>query len=182
MASAGPHVREEELGLSVARRRGIREARGEIVVFVDDDNVLAPDYLDHARSIMQDASIGALGGVGTPLFEDGASPPAHFYDFTAWLACGAQLGLPENVAKDLIDLTALHHVSLFGAGLVVRHTDMRELNRLPHFPILSGRRGDILSSGEDYEMCYLIALKGKRLVSSPRAEIWAHHAEQAMGP
>src|SRR5690348_1101571 len=38
-------VREEKLGLTPARLRGIREATGEMLVFVDDDNVLDPDYL-----------------------------------------------------------------------------------------------------------------------------------------
>ncbi len=41
----GRHVREEELGLTHARFRGIREATGAVLVFVDDDNILAPDYL-----------------------------------------------------------------------------------------------------------------------------------------
>src|SRR5580658_7466146 len=47
----GRHVLEKELGLTPARLRGIREASGEVLVFVDDDNVLAPDYLDHALGI-----------------------------------------------------------------------------------------------------------------------------------
>ena len=38
-------VREEEIGLSVARMRGMKEAAADILVFVDDDNVLDPDYL-----------------------------------------------------------------------------------------------------------------------------------------
>ena len=33
------HIREEELGLTPARLRGIRESQGKLLVFVDDDNV-----------------------------------------------------------------------------------------------------------------------------------------------
>lgn len=44
-------VREEELGLSAARMRGMREAASELLVFVDDDNVLDSDYLAQALSI-----------------------------------------------------------------------------------------------------------------------------------
>ena len=36
----GRHVSEEKLGLTSARLRGIEEAKGEFLVFVDDDNVL----------------------------------------------------------------------------------------------------------------------------------------------
>ena len=60
---AGRHVREEALGLTPARLRGIREAMGGLIVFVDDDNVLAPDYLQEAVAIGSEyALLGAWGG------------------------------------------------------------------------------------------------------------------------
>jgi hypothetical protein len=158
------HVRENEQGLSFARRRGICEARGDVVVFVDDDNVLAPDYLCQVESIMQDTSIGAAGGAAVPVFEENVSPPAHFYTYASWFACGVQCG-PDGITGGLVDLTGPHSV-LFGAGLVVRRPDMLDLLDLPHFSLLSGRRGASLSSGEDDEICHLIALKGQRLVYS----------------
>jgi len=43
-----PHgrlLREEDIGLSNARMRGMREAGADLLVFVDDDNVLDPSYL-----------------------------------------------------------------------------------------------------------------------------------------
>ena len=45
------HIREEELGLTPARLRGIRESQGELLVFVDDDNVLDDAYLATAVSL-----------------------------------------------------------------------------------------------------------------------------------
>jgi hypothetical protein len=61
--SAGRHVREEELGLTPARLRGIAEAKGEILVFVDDDNVLALNYLQEVLEISRKWPIlGAWGG------------------------------------------------------------------------------------------------------------------------
>lgn len=56
------HVREEELGLTAARMRGIREARGEMLVFVDDDNLLASDFLEKLESIA--ARYPYLGVIG----------------------------------------------------------------------------------------------------------------------
>ena len=63
-------VREEELGLTFARLRGFAEAKGELIVMVDDDNVLAPDYLESAvRSAQERPGLGAFGGKCLPEFE-----------------------------------------------------------------------------------------------------------------
>src|SRR4030095_1866009 len=41
----GRIVREERAGLTPARTCAIRSTIADLIVFVDDDNVLAPDYL-----------------------------------------------------------------------------------------------------------------------------------------
>jgi glycosyltransferase involved in cell wall biosynthesis len=57
------HIREDELGLTPARLRGIAEATGDLLVFVDDDNVVDPDYLQTAIDIGRDYPfLGAWGG------------------------------------------------------------------------------------------------------------------------
>jgi glycosyltransferase involved in cell wall biosynthesis len=56
------HVREDHIGLTYARLRGINEARGDLIVFVDDDNVLSSDYLVVAFDISNSfPQIGAFG-------------------------------------------------------------------------------------------------------------------------
>ena len=63
-------VREDKLGLTHARVRGFQEAQGEIVVLVDDDNVLKPDYLERAVEILgKNPELGAIGGKALPEFE-----------------------------------------------------------------------------------------------------------------
>jgi glycosyltransferase involved in cell wall biosynthesis len=63
-------VREERLGLTFARLRGFAEAKGELIVMVDDDNVLAPDYLETAVRIAEEhPMLGAFGGKCLPEFE-----------------------------------------------------------------------------------------------------------------
>lgn len=68
----GRHVLEEELGLTPARLRGIREAKGDLLVFVDDDNVLDRDYLQQALEITrQMPNLGCFGaGRLEPEFEE----------------------------------------------------------------------------------------------------------------
>ena len=56
------HVREDEIGLTAARLRAIREATGELLVFIDDDNILAPDFLEKALAIASRCPyLGAFG-------------------------------------------------------------------------------------------------------------------------
>lgn len=67
-------VREEKLGLTHARLRGIREATGELLVFVDDDNVLDPDFLETAlHTAEENPFLGSWSGQCRPGFE--APPP-----------------------------------------------------------------------------------------------------------
>ena len=63
---AACHVREEKLGLTPARLAGIRATRADLVVMVDDDNVLFPDYLEKV--------IKLAAGYMRPLFIISAPP------------------------------------------------------------------------------------------------------------
>ena len=56
------HVSESEIGLSLARQRGIRESSADLLVYVDDDNVLNADYLSEALRIGNDwPALGTWG-------------------------------------------------------------------------------------------------------------------------
>lgn len=66
---------ETQQGLSYARNRGIREAQGDILVFLDDDSFVEPDYIQNLQQQMDthpDAM--AYGGKISPLFESGEAP------------------------------------------------------------------------------------------------------------
>jgi glycosyltransferase involved in cell wall biosynthesis len=57
------YVREDKLGTMYARLRGIQESQGDLIIYVDDDNVLNPDYLSHAQEIAEQYPLlGAWGG------------------------------------------------------------------------------------------------------------------------
>ena len=57
-------IREPRQGLVFARIAGIKESRAELIVFVDDDNYLAPDYFSKALEIAErEAEIGIFGGI-----------------------------------------------------------------------------------------------------------------------
>lgn len=58
------HVIERDLGLTPARLRGIRESKGDLLVFVDDDNVLDRDYLERALEISKQQPMAGAFGAG----------------------------------------------------------------------------------------------------------------------
>lgn len=111
----GHHVREEDLGLTPARLRGIREAHGEVLVFVDDDNVLAPDYLQQARDMANGwPMLGAWGGRIEGRYE---TPPLEWTK--PYLAMLAIREVPRARWSNDYDDGEAHPC---GAGMVVRRS------------------------------------------------------------
>jgi len=78
-------VHEAKLGLTNARVRGILESHGELLIFVDDDNLLNNDYLQECLTIAdQHPNLGAWGGNLVPRYE--VPPPHWFHQFAHLLA------------------------------------------------------------------------------------------------
>jgi len=56
-------VNEKNQGLSYARNRAMEEARGEIIVFIDDDAEMCTDYLSILKKVFdEEKNIGTVGG------------------------------------------------------------------------------------------------------------------------
>jgi len=57
------HVTEKRQGLSFARNKAIEDAKGDFIIYVDDDAEICPDYLFQLDKIlMEENEIGAIGG------------------------------------------------------------------------------------------------------------------------
>jgi glycosyltransferase involved in cell wall biosynthesis len=95
-ANATPAPRyllETQQGLDYARNRAVREAKGAIIVFGDDDILVAPDWLEQMTAPFRaDANrrIGAVGGEVIPVFPDGL--PDWVREWHAPLAFRADAG------------------------------------------------------------------------------------------
>lgn len=73
-------VEERRLGLSAARLAGFAASRGAIVVLVDDDNVLDPNYLAVALQIGREhPHLGSWSGDVELVFEPGAVAPSALW-------------------------------------------------------------------------------------------------------
>jgi glycosyltransferase involved in cell wall biosynthesis len=145
------HVHEPQLGLAFARQRGMQEAAGSVLVFVDDDNLLAPDYLAEALRITDEwPKLGVWGGSIVPEFE--VEPPPRLRKF---LGC---LALREVKSPIWANVPSCSEAEVWGAGMCVRAEIGRAYRH--HFErskiVITGRRGRSgLASSEDIELCYV---------------------------
>jgi len=142
------HISEPELGLTHARLRGIAKSRGEVLVFVDDDNVLDEDYLKQALKLADEwPMLGSWSGQSRPGFEE---PPPE-WTRRYW----GNLVIRSLDHDSWSNLPHLPETMPCGAGLVVRR------NVAEHYAYLhaSGKRqfildrsGDSLASAGDNDL------------------------------
>lgn len=117
------YLLETKQGLDYARNRAISEARGDILVFADDDILMSPDWLTQlVAPLLADSAhrVGAVGGEVIPVFPDGLPPwVAEWHAPLAFRAdagplvakyspMGANLALPKWVFEKL----GLFHTAL----------------------------------------------------------------------
>ena len=146
-----PHartLREEKLGVTPARLKGIRESQAELIVFVDDDNVLDPDYLEQALRVANEKSfLGSWSGQCRPRFDE---PPPE-WTRRYW----GNLVIREFNQDIWSNLPRLAETMPCGAGLCVRRPVARRYLGAQEGtppPIQLDRTGDSLVSGGDNEL------------------------------
>lgn len=150
----GNVVSEPVPGLTAARACGIRTARGEILVFVDDDNVLAPHYLiTVAQQFAAAPCLGAAGGPVLPAWE--TTPPEWTREFWGLLALRERGSKIETArGSPAAPWPALAPV---GAGLAIRRTFAASyvdaIERDPRRRALD-RVGTSLASGGDNDLVF----------------------------
>jgi hypothetical protein len=159
-------VREETLGLTPARLRGIGEARSDLFVFVDDDNVLDPDYLQVTlRTAAERPWLGAWSGQCRAGFDE--IPPEWTRRY--W----GNLVIREFNQDVWSNLPRLPDSMPCGAGLVVRRNVAEHYRKV----ITAGQRrlqldrtGTSLLSGGDNDLaaCACDLGLGVGLISSLR--------------
>ncbi len=141
-------ISETRLGLTPARLRGIRQAKGNLLVFVDDDNVLDPDYLENSIRIADERPfLGSWSGQCRPGFE--TVPPEWTRRY--W----GNLALREFDRDVWSNLPRLADTMPCGAGLCVRRAvALRyvELHDSGNRKFQLDRAGNSLLSGGDNDL------------------------------
>jgi len=145
----GRHLYEDKLGHTLARIKGIKEAKGEVIIFVDDDNCLNENYLEILISRMDAVPmIGALGaGKIIPDFETEPTPEE--------LPFLRSLALRNEQRAHFSNDVAYHKAIPFGAGLGIRQKiAIAFVNTCLQFSVARtlGRIGDLVNSGDDINL------------------------------
>jgi glycosyltransferase involved in cell wall biosynthesis len=156
------YVREPEVGLSNARNRAIAEARGDVLVFVDDDVTVRPTWLAGYREALQPDVAGAAGRV--LLHWPEGRPSWLRPEREAWFA---RLDLGDELRPLAPGERPV------GANMGVRRDLARELGGFDPGLGYSGRH---LMGNEETDFFDRIATAGHRVVYAPAAEV-LHHVE-----
>jgi glycosyltransferase involved in cell wall biosynthesis len=141
-------ISEPRLGLTPARLRGMREARGDLFVFVDDDNLLDADYLEAAALIADERPfLGSWSGQCRAEFEQ---PPPE-WTRRYW----GNLVIREFAEDRWSNLPRLGETMPCGAGLCVRRgvaLHYLHLNDSGQRAFQFDRTGSSLLSGGDNDL------------------------------
>ena len=149
---------EPKQGLAFARRLAIRQARGNFVGFLDDDNLPSFNWVNEAYAFGHlHPQAGAYGSRIQGNYE--VEPPAKFEQISCFLAVADRGNEPLRYDSRRWLFPA-------GAGLVVRKQAW--LDSLPESPVLKGVAAcSLLSKGEDIEALAYIAKAGWEIWHNP---------------
>ncbi len=162
-------VREEKAGLIHARICGTLKAKHDILVSVDDDTPLFPDYLENIQQIyLQNLDMGVVGGRTVPEFA--VPPPAWIKSFYSLLAI-RDLGDNPIIERLKKNETIKNYPQ--SAALLIAPRKKCMLDYIDHFNGDSvsgslGRKGDDFSSGEDNDINLFIYKSGYALGYFPQ--------------
>jgi glycosyltransferase involved in cell wall biosynthesis len=152
------HIREDELGLTPARLRGVAEAHGELLVFVDDDNLLARNFLEQVQAtVARNSHLGVFGaGILEPEFE--VSPAPELGPFLGLLALrSVSSPLWSNNPADVALIP-------WGAGMSVTREvadSYQQLIQQLNVKAMIDRRGEQLYSAGDDLFSWASIITGK---------------------
>lgn len=135
---------ESELGITAARIRAMSEFTGDLLIFFDDDNVMAEDYLQRCAELFAERpDLGAVSGCLMPEYE--VPPPEWFAPYESWIAV-------RRITKSSWSNFTDSRSEPVTAGMCLRRSvAMAFMKASLDNPImrLLDRRGASLLSGED---------------------------------
>lgn len=164
----GRHLYEQNLGLTSARIKGIKEAKAGLLLFVDDDNYLKKDYLEILVSTMLSMPLLGVLGAGKIIPEYEIAPSAEEIPFLRSLA------IRNEERAHFSNQVAYHQAIPFGAGLCIRRdfalSYVKSIFSRPAKASLD-RIGNALLSGGDIDLALHACREGYLAGVLPELEL-----------
>jgi glycosyltransferase involved in cell wall biosynthesis len=151
---------ETEQGLSHARNRGIKEATGDILIYIDDDALVNKEYVRvYYELFYTEKHIFAAGGPIIPKYE--TEPPKWMSFFTKELLTG-YLYQGNKIGK--------FKRRYPGGGNAAYRKEVFEKTGL--FNVELGRKGDNLVGAEEKDIFDKMASMGMKILYHPKAILY----------
>lgn len=154
-----------ETGPAAKRDLGVRESRGEILAFLDDDAYPHPDWLAAAVPLFRDPQVAAVGGPNVTPPEDSLLQRAAGWVLASRLGGGSHTyRVTPEAPREVDDFPSVN--------LLVRRSDFEAVGGFDsHF-----------WPGEDTKLCLDLTRKlGKRILYHPDVLVY-HHRRPLFGP
>jgi GT2 family glycosyltransferase len=157
------YVLEPRQGLSHARNRGIKEARGSIIAFIDDDVLPASDWIAQVGAAIDRWNAHGIGGRILPRWE--APPPPWLTERQHLMD---RLAIMEVGESCVLSLPLKGRPQVWGANMAFR----REVfEKVGGFDPGRGIVGTKLFRGEEVELVHRALEHGLRIVYDPAVTV-----------
>jgi glycosyltransferase involved in cell wall biosynthesis/GT2 family glycosyltransferase len=159
---------DEEQGLSGARNSGVGARGGEVIAFLDDDAVAAPDWLERLAEAYRDPNVLGAGGTVRPAWVEGK--PKWFPPEFDWVVGCTHSGMPRQ--REAVR-------NLVGANMSLRRDALLGVGGFRHE---LGRIGTIPAGCEETDLCIRIGKRWpeSKILYDPAAAV-DHYVPAARG-
>jgi len=156
---------ESKTGLSYARNRAIAEARGEFIIFTDDDVNISPGWLEAYESLLKRCpQVAFAGGKIIPCWE--IQPPTWVIKYAASWLNGVVVWYDGGEKEWLYDLS---RDPFYGANFGV---SVKAIKEIGGFDIRLGRKDAGQLGAEEMQVEEALAKKGCLGVYLPDAVVY----------
>jgi len=163
------YFKETNQGLSFALNRGIKEAKGDFIIYIDDDETIGPKHLERLNKYLKEYNDAVLIGTQVvPIYE--GKEPRWMSHFTQRLIGGYFNG-GQSVKK-------LDKVSYPGTGHTIIKRDLYK--KYGFYNTNLGRTGNSLLGAEDKDMIFRLVNNNVECYYFPDIPIYHHIPKQKL--
>jgi cellulose synthase/poly-beta-1,6-N-acetylglucosamine synthase-like glycosyltransferase len=157
-------LNEPRRGVSFARNHAVARARGDILVFVDDDVLIAPNWLEEIVKGFEDPSVCCVTGRVIPAGQLSLTAERHarYYSseraLTSWTLDASDPNWHQYILGEPVG---------FGCNMAFRKTFLQNYSLFP--PDLGA--GSLIGGGDEFHMYVQVLKHGFRIRHVPQAAV-----------